>query len=300
VFGQTKRYEFSIQERESMQRPLSIDVLRTFQAVARFRRFKRAALFLNKSASAVTAQIQKLEESTGKALFFRSNQMIELTKYGVDLLSMTKEFIASHDKLQAAVTSAQIEGGKLSLGLPDSYAAQCIEHGLASLIARHPLLEIEIEARSSGELLAMLAKHQIDAAVVVSAKEIEGSECLLVRSPVWMASKDFKMPNDASLPVALHLPGCPYRECSLNALKDHESKFRVVFQSANSRAVEACIRAGFAIGVGEAHQAPDLVYGERLPFALPPLPTFGVYLVARPDACALPGLGETLKRALQV
>jgi DNA-binding transcriptional LysR family regulator len=282
-----------------MQRPLNIEVLRTFHAIARFRRFNKAARFLNKSPSAVTAQIQKLEENVGRKLLIRNNQVIELTTFGVDFLEKTRDFLAAHDKLQAAISSVPLKG-KLHLGLPDSYAAQFIEQGMPYLLALNPSLEVEIEARSSGELLVMLKKHLIDAAIVVSKNEIEGGELLVHSSPVWVASKDFRMSRDASLPVAVQLKGCPYREACLSALDQNAVDYRIILESANSRAVEACIRSGLAVGVAEKYHAPDLLSGEKLSITLPNLPVYGVYLVVSDHGHVMPGLGETLRQGLRL
>lgn len=65
-----------------MSKQLNIDLLRTFHAVARFRRFNEAANHVHRSASTVTTQIQKLEDLVGQRLFSRSNQGVELTMYG--------------------------------------------------------------------------------------------------------------------------------------------------------------------------------------------------------------------------
>jgi DNA-binding transcriptional LysR family regulator len=48
-----------------MSKQLNVDLLRTFHAVARFRRFNEAAQHVHRSASTVTTQIQKLEALIG-------------------------------------------------------------------------------------------------------------------------------------------------------------------------------------------------------------------------------------------
>jgi len=63
---------------------LNIDSLRTFHAVARFRRFKRLQTRSSQRLT-VTTQIHKLEELVGQKLFNRNNQGVELTMYGKKL-----------------------------------------------------------------------------------------------------------------------------------------------------------------------------------------------------------------------
>ena len=97
-----------------MGRALDIDVLRTFQAVARFRRFKDAADYVHRSPSAVTTQIQKLEAKVGHQLLVRNNQLVELTPAGRQLLGETTRFLMAHDRLLATL-SPQLMTGKVRM-----------------------------------------------------------------------------------------------------------------------------------------------------------------------------------------
>lgn len=57
-----------------MPQPLDIELLRTFHAIARFRQFRAASLHLNRSPSAVSTHVRRLEELAGRRLFERDNQ----------------------------------------------------------------------------------------------------------------------------------------------------------------------------------------------------------------------------------
>lgn len=171
-----------------MSKQLNIDLLRTFHAVARFRRFNEAANHVHRSASTVTTQIQKLEDLVGQRLFSRSNQGVELTMYGKKLLSETTDFLKSHDRLLASLSPQRMQG-KIRLGLPDSYAPAFMRDFLPQLIAENPMLELELEARSSGELLTMFSREQIDLALIVSAHPLEQGEHLGSIQPVWVVSE---------------------------------------------------------------------------------------------------------------
>ena len=62
-----------------MPAPLDIDVLRTFHTIVRLGQFRAASLQLNRSPSAVSSQIRRLEEQTGGRLFERDNQAVRQT-----------------------------------------------------------------------------------------------------------------------------------------------------------------------------------------------------------------------------
>ncbi|WP_338514461.1 LysR family transcriptional regulator [Pseudomonas poae] len=239
-----------------MPRQLNIELLRTFHAVARFRRFNEAAEHVHRSASTVTTQIQKLEDQVGQRLFSRNNQGVELTLYGTKLLGDTTEFLKSHDRLLISLMPQRMQG-KIRLGVPDTYASAFIQAFLPRLIADNPLLELEIEARTSGELLNLFMANQLDLAITVSAQPLAQGERLGEVQPLWVAAQHFNCPPNAPLPVTVPIAGCPYRAAALQALKDHGIYHRLLLESPNSSAVEACVRSGVAVGLMEASRMGD-------------------------------------------
>ncbi len=258
---------------------LNIDLLRTFHAVARFRSFKEAANHVHRSASTVTTQIHKLEELVGQKLFNRNNQGVELTMYGKKLLSETTDFLKSHDRLLASLTPQPMHG-RIRLGLPDSYAPAFMRDFLPMLIADNPLLELEVDARSSGELLAMFSRKQVDLALVVSAHPLEQGERLSDIQPVWVVAEHFKAPEQSPLPIAVQLTGCPYRESAVRALKEHGVYYRIMLESASSPAVEACVLGGLAVGMIEESRMTAGLTRIIPGAALPDLPAHHLYLLS--------------------
>lgn len=67
-------------------RPISMNYLRAFDAVARHLNFRMAAEELALTQSAVSRQIQSLEHEVGTALFLRHTRSVELTSAGGLLL----------------------------------------------------------------------------------------------------------------------------------------------------------------------------------------------------------------------
>ncbi|WP_338476745.1 LysR family transcriptional regulator [Pseudomonas khavaziana] len=258
-----------------MTKQLNIELLRTFHAVARFRRFNEAAEHVHRSASTVTTQVQKLEDQVGQRLFSRSNQGVELTLYGQKLLGETTEFLKSHDRLLISLMPQRMQG-KIRLGVPDTYAPAFIQEFLPRLIADNPLLELEIEARTSGELLNLFMANQLDLAITVSAHPLAQGERLGAVQPLWVATKGFNSPPSAPLPVTVPITGCPYRAAALQSLRDYGIYHRLLLESPNSSAVEACIRSGVAVGLMEqSRMGEGLIHMSELP----PLPAQHLYLM---------------------
>jgi DNA-binding transcriptional LysR family regulator len=277
-----------------MTKQLNIDLLRTFHAVARFRRFNEAAEYVHRSASTVTTQIQKLEDQIGQRLFSRSNQGVELTLYGKKLLGETTEFLKSHDRLLISLMPQRMQG-KIRLGIPDTYAPAFIEAFLPGLIAENPLLELEVEARTSGELLNLFMANQLDLTLTVSAHPLAQGERLEPVQPLWVAAEHFSCAPNAPLPITVPMAGCPYRAAALRVLKDHGIYHRVLLESPNSSAVESCIRSGVAVGLIEESRMGQGLTQVIAGFALPPLPVHHVYLLCDTSNALALHLHEQLK-----
>lgn len=261
-----------------MGKGLDVDVLRTFQAVARLGRFKAAADYVHRSPSAVTTQIQRLEEKVGRQLFLRSNQAVELTPAGRQLLGEATRFLMAHDRLLATLSLQQMTG-KVRLGVPDGYAADLMSDFLPVFVVSHPQLELEVVARSSAELIDLFARQHLDLTLAVSGEELAQGERLCSTRPRWVAAPGFTHDPNRPLPLALQLKGCPYREVALAALKARGISYRILLESANWHAVLACMKSGLAVGIVEELDASDASLGLAVGLNLPALPEHQVYLL---------------------
>ena len=76
-----------------MSANLDIELLRTFHAILRFGRFLAAASHLNRSPSAVSTHVRRLEEPAGGRLFERDNQSVRLTPLGQRFQRQTAELL---------------------------------------------------------------------------------------------------------------------------------------------------------------------------------------------------------------
>jgi hypothetical protein len=92
-----------------------------------------------------------------------------------------------------------------------------------------------------------------------------------------------RSPPNVPLPITVPIAGCPYRAAALQALKDHGIYHRVLLESPNSSAVEACVRSGVAVGLMEESRMGE---GLRQMTELPALHTQHLYLLCdRPCIC---------------
>ena len=95
-------------------RPITVGNLRSFEAVARLASFRAAADELALTQSAVSRQIQSLEQEVGTALFIRHTRAVELTSAGAQLLQAVTQTLP---RLDATVRQIRRNVGRKNVAI---------------------------------------------------------------------------------------------------------------------------------------------------------------------------------------
>jgi DNA-binding transcriptional LysR family regulator len=269
-----------------MQSTLDIDLLRTFQAVVRFEQFLAAATFLNRSPSAVSLHIRRLEAITGGRLLERDNQTVTLTPLGRRFALQSAELLQMHDRMLAGYNELSVSG-RVRLGISEEYAGALLQTTLTPLSEGFPGIELEVETASSGRLHNRLQRGEMDLALVVELLDTRNAgEPPLFRfgttEPVWVAAHSYQADSDKPLPLALHGDGCPYRAVALDALTRIGRPWRTMVMSAGTSALEATICAGLVIGIIDRHRVSPHMRILTEDDGLPTLPRHELQLVKAP------------------
>jgi len=139
--------------------------LKTFLAVGRHGTFSRAGARIGLTQSAVSAQIQRLEESLGFPLFDRAGRSATLNAAGRDTLVRAEEIVALFDGLhqpsQAALPAV------LRIGAIASVQAHGLPEAVVALRTAHPLLRVKIVPGVSLAFLGLVDAGELDAAVMI-------------------------------------------------------------------------------------------------------------------------------------
>src|SRR3954468_16194751 len=118
---------------------IDVDQLRTFIAIAESGSFTRAAEVVNKTQSAVSMQMKRLEERLERAVFARGGRTSKLTEDGQRLLDYARRIVKLNVETIAAFSDAALSG-RVRLGVPDDYADRYLPEILARFSPRHPAL----------------------------------------------------------------------------------------------------------------------------------------------------------------
>ncbi|WP_310567910.1 LysR substrate-binding domain-containing protein [Hydrogenophaga sp.] len=134
-------------------RPIGMGHLRAFDAVARHLNFRAAAEELSLTQSAVSRQIQALEDEVGTALFLRHTRAVELTSAGTLLLRAAG---LSLERIDAAVRQIRQSAGRRSVAITTwaSFASMWLIPRLEAFQREHPDIDIRIDATDAAVDLA--------------------------------------------------------------------------------------------------------------------------------------------------
>src|SRR4030095_3051480 len=189
----------------------SLDFLKGFEAAGRLLSLTRAAGELFVTQSALSRQVQALEEALGVPLFVRRHRALALTASGA---AFHRDVVAALNALALAADAARgaVRTPGLTLSTTVSVASLWAIPRLAAFRARHPAIDVYI---SADDRLVDLARGDVDIAVryLPDAKTPEGAVRLFgermmpVVSPklAKRAATPLATPADLARHVLLHL-----------------------------------------------------------------------------------------------
>jgi DNA-binding transcriptional LysR family regulator len=140
---------------------LRLDLLHTFEAAARHLSFTRAGEELFLSQSAVSRQVQQLEDSIGAPLFERKHRALVLTEAGRIMRRAVED---SLERLRDAAARVRSTVGRqhVTLTCTPGFASFWMIPRLARFTAAHPEVDVRISATLD---LVDLARGSVDLAV---------------------------------------------------------------------------------------------------------------------------------------
>jgi DNA-binding transcriptional LysR family regulator len=264
-----------------MLHSLDVDQLKTFLAIADTGSFTRAADEVNKTQSAVSMQMKRLEEALGRPLFAKDGRGSRFTGDGERLIDYARRIVALSNEAVSAFTKPDISG-TVRFGTPDDYADIFLPEVLARFHRTHPRITVDVECLSSLTLKERINRGELDLSVITfGCRDTEG-EIIRREELVFATSERHSTHVLEELPLAVSQPGCCWRKIVLDALDASKRKYRIAYSSPNSATINVAILQGLAIGVmPEFCLRPGMrVLGERDGF--PKLEQFDIGLIRKP------------------
>ncbi|MBN8991905.1 MAG: LysR family transcriptional regulator [Rhizobiales bacterium] len=255
---------------------LDPDLLRAFVAVADHRSFTRAAAMLNRTQSAVSMQIKRLEERVGAELFRRTKANVDLSAAGEGLLGYARQILVLNEEAVGRLAERKVEG-VVRLGVMDDYGTCIVPALLASFLAGYPRIHVEMETGLTASMPARLGEAY-DLVIAMHPEGRGDGEFLRREQAVWAGSASHAVEHQTPLPVALYPQGCLFRKWAIEALDAARRPWRLAFVSHSLAAVEAVAAQGLAVTVVKAGTFPPRLRRLSDQDGLPGLPAADICL----------------------
>lgn len=249
---------------------LDPELLKAFVAVADHRSFTRAATALNRTQSAVSMQIKRLEERLGTELFHRTKVNVDLSLAGEGLLGYARRILLLNDEAVGHLQQHKVEG-RVRLGVMDDYGSFVVPPVLASFVAAYPRIHIEMETGLTARMPERLGED-FDLVIAMHPEGQGGGELLRREQAVWATAVSHSVESQVPLPVALYPQGCLFRQWATEALDASGRPWRLAFVSHSLGAVESIAAQGLAVTVVKSGTFPPRLRALSERDGLPRLP----------------------------
>ena len=223
---------------------IETDVLRTFVAIADQGGFTRAGELVNRTQSAVSMQMKRLEEDVlQRQLFQRDGRQVKLTAEGEVLLGYARRILKLHSEAFNTLRAPHMVG-TVRIGTPDDYVMRFLPGILSRFAQSYPLVQIEVHCESSKQLLL---RQDLDLSIVTREPGSEIGQLLRKERFVWAQAQCYNPIEQSPLPLAMFNSDCFCRLWACNALDAAGREYRIAYNSSSLSALMAVVSAGLAV-----------------------------------------------------
>lgn len=237
---------------------LDLDLLRTFVAVADLNTFAAAAAAVCRTQSAVSQQMQRLEQLVGKELFARHGRNKLLTEHGIQLLGYARKILRFNDEACTSLMFSNLQG-VLTVGASDESADTILPFLLNRISSVYPKIALDVRVKRNAFMMEMLQEQEVD--LVVTTQRMEHFSSLTLRtSPThWYCAAEYQLQRGEPIPLVLMDDPSPFRDMVLATLNAANIPWRLAYVATTLPAVRAAVKAGLGVTARPVEMmSPDL------------------------------------------
>jgi len=257
---------------------MELSQLEVFAAVAREKRFSRAAEKLHRTQSAVSQTIRKLEDELGEALFDRSSREGVLTDAGQVLYEYAERLLNLRGEATASLAELrELQKGKLVIAA-NEFTALYLLPVLAEFQRLHPMIRVIVQRSLGSHIPDDVLRYGAELGVL----SYEPQEPKLHSVVVYLDELVFVVPPNHPLASApevsirqlgtesfiAHIVSSPYKEKVLQQFKAHKTPLHMALELPTLQAIKQFVAMGNGVAlIPEISVESELARGElvRIP-----------------------------------
>jgi len=281
--------------------------LKVFESAARHLSLTRAAEELHLTAPAVSIQVKQLEGHAGAALFERGHRRLRLTPEGEEVLLHAREILGHIRGAEEAIA----ELDSLARGRLDIAVINAGDHFFPWIVAAfrrfHPAIRVRLTVQNRDELLARLAAHEIDLAVMSQPPTEPGHVAtsfaphphVIAAAPGHPLAGKRRVPLSrvAAEPLLAREQGSATRIAMDQAFAEAGVVPRIEMEIASNETIKQAAAAGLGVGFLSAHALrQELALGSLVILDVEGFPVMRQWYVVHRRDRRLPKIAQAFER----
>jgi DNA-binding transcriptional LysR family regulator len=162
--------------------PFDLYELSLFNLVVKHRSFTRAAAAAGLTQSAITRQIQGMENSLGIELLERTTRSVSMTKAGEFLFHESARLLGDVDQSLRRITEDFANAKKeIRVGVSHSVSLAHLPGLFHANLRQHPNLRYSVSYKSGAEILAAIEVNELDLGILCPPTRLPNTLCVTHR-----------------------------------------------------------------------------------------------------------------------
>lgn len=254
------------------------EILRSVVSIDETGSISKAARALGISQPAISAQMKRIEDLVGGAIFTKSANGSIATDLGKLVLIQARKILEANQQM-LLLRGARDEHRGLKLGLSDHFARTAL-----NALKNNRLDHVSIEVNCSIEIMKGVLNGYIDLGLFMVLPNLTVDPSINVLSEcsvdmAWVRAKHFVLSPGAPIPL-LTWGGQISHQLMVNALERQGLIYRMAFSSPDPQARNEAAERGLGLTALPTSEIPVPLIEAR-EYYLPPLPSARLYLCLR-------------------
>jgi DNA-binding transcriptional LysR family regulator len=252
---------------------MELSQLEVFVAVARERKFSRAAEKLYRTQSAVSQTIHKLEEELGEALFDRSSREGVLTDAGKVLYEYAEKLLNLRSEAsESLVELRQLQKGNLVIAA-NEFTVLYLLQLLAEFRRLHPMIKITVQRALGSHIPDDVLRYSAEFGVLSYQPQEDSLHSLVfyLDELVFVVPPNHPLASGQQISIrqlgaesfVAHIVPSPYRDKVLQLFKTHKTPLHMGSELPTLQAIKRFVAMGNGVALlPEISVETELARGE--------------------------------------